>query len=502
MDIIQAVTDKNLLGGLFRDLSTWQAWLVALKAIFGLPMNDEELILYRRCTGRVNPPRKPFKEIYLIVGRRGGKSFITAIIAVYLAIFKVYTQFLSPGERGVIMILAVDKRQGKIILQYIRSILSLPLLKTYVEREIMESIDLSNRITIEVHTASYRSARGFTLVACIFEESAFWRSGDSANPDFEIYKAIKPAMATIPDALLISISTPYSRQGLLFENFKEYYGKEDAEVLVWKAPSLLMNPTLSEKMISREKAKDLSAGRAEWDGEFREDLEQFLPLEVIERVVVRDRIELPYIEKFTYHAFTDPSGGGGDFFTLSIGHKEGGKIIQDVLRARKGEPHGIAKEYCETVKKYRIREVTGDKYAGAWVTESFRNEGILYKSSELNKSELYLEALPYINSGSVELLDSKDLVRELRLLERRRGSSGKDTVDHPRSMGGGVPHDDHSNCTAGMIVMGSVSKATPGFFFAGAGHPPEGMSEEERETRIASRRKIKQARRDRWFRGE
>ena len=68
----------------------------------------------------------------------------------------------------------------------------------------------------------------------------------------------------------------------------------------------------------------------------------------------------------------------------------------------------------------------------------------------------------------VELLDNRDLVRELRLLERRRGSSGKDTVDHPRSMGGGVPHDDLANVTCGMIVMAQEGSIAPDFFFAGS----------------------------------
>ena len=101
------------------------------------------------------------------------------------------------------------------------------------------------------------------------------------------------------------------------------------------------------------------------------------------------------------------------------------------------------------------------------MSESFRQEGISYGASELNKSEIYLEALPYINSGMCELLDNPQLVKELRLLERRRGSSGKDTVDHPKSIGGGVPHDDLSNVTAGMIVMGQKEEVLPGFFFTG-----------------------------------
>jgi len=457
LNIIQAIEDSNLFRPIFRSLETWRNWIVTLKAIFGLSLNDEELALYQRCTGRERPPTSPFKEIYIIVGRRGGKSFIVSVIAVFLAIFKDYSQYLSPGERGTIMILAVDRKQAQIILRYIKAILSIPLFKSHVERETAEAIELTNRINIEVHTCSYRAVRGYTIVAAILEEMAFWRI-EGANPDREIFTAIKPAMSTIPNSMLISISTPYSRQGLLYENFREYFGKEDEEVLVWKAASVMMNPTLSEGMISKARAKDLSAARAEWDADFREDLEAFLPLEVIEAVIIHGRIELPRIEKVSYYAFADPSGGGGDSFTLSIGHRENGKVVQDALRARKGDPHQIVKDYADLLKKYQIREVTGDRYAGSWCSEAFQKSAIRYKASELNKSELYLEALPYITSGAVELLDSKELVKELRLLERRRGSSGKDTVDHPKSMGGGVPHDDIANVTCGMIAMGYSSR--------------------------------------------
>ncbi len=500
MNIIKAIHDKKLFGGVFNDLSTWSAWITALKAIFGLPMSSEELALYRQCTGRQNPPQRPFKEIYLIVGRRGGKSFITALIAVFLAVFKDYSKFLAPGERGTIVVIAVDRKQSQIILRYVKAILSLPLFKSYVQNEKIEAIELTNKINIEVHTCSYRAIRGYTIVAAILEESAFWRV-EGANPDREVYTALKPAMATIPDSLLISISTPYSRQGMLYENYREYFGKDDDEILVWKAPSRIMNPTLSEKMISKEKAKDPSAARAEWDAEFREDIEAFLPLEMIERVIIPGRVELPFIEKFTYQGFTDPSGGGGDSFTLSIGHKENGKVIQDVLKAQKGDPHQIVKDYAEALKKYKIREVTGDKYAGAWVSEAFRSEGIIYKTSELNKSELYLEALPYFNPGLLELLDDRELIKELRLLERRRGSSGKDIVDHPKSIGGGVGHDDQANVTCGLITMANQQKATPGLFFVGHDHPSREMTEEEREARIERRREIREQGLERWVRG-
>lgn len=456
LNIIEAIHDKNLFLPLFKDLTTWYSWIVALKALFALPLTETDLALYRKCTGRENAPQKPFKEIYLIVGRRGGKSFITAIIAVFLALFKDYTPYLAAGERGVIMIIATDRRQAQIILRYIKGILSIPIFKSYVENEKQEVLELTNGIDIAVHSCSYRAVRGYTIVAAILEESAFWRV-EGANPDREIYTALKPAMATIPDSLLISISTPYSRQGVLYESYREYFAKEDEEILVWQASSLLMNPTLSVKLIEREKAKDLSAARAEWDAEFREDLEAFLPLAVIEQVIIPDRIVLPCSERFSYSAFIDPSGGGSDNFTLSIGHKEGEKIIQDALKARRGNVNETVKEYSSFLRGYGIRSVKGDRYAGNWVVEAFEKEGITYRHSDLNKSELYTEALPFINAGMCELVDSRDMVKELRQLERRRGSSGKDTVDHPRGL-----HDDLANVTCGMLVELGVVSREPG----------------------------------------
>jgi len=69
----------------------------------------------------------------------------------------------------------------------------------------------------------------------------------------------------------------------------------------------------------------------------------------------------------------------------------------------------------------------------------------------------------------VELLDNREMVRGLCLLKRKRGPSGKDVVDHPRTIGGGVPHDDLANAICGMIVMAHHDPCLPGFFFAWAG---------------------------------
>ena len=50
---------------LFKDPSTWVAWRVFLKTLFALPLDNADLALYRQCTGRQNPPDKPFSEAWV-----------------------------------------------------------------------------------------------------------------------------------------------------------------------------------------------------------------------------------------------------------------------------------------------------------------------------------------------------------------------------------------------------------------------------------------------------
>jgi hypothetical protein len=123
------------------------------------------------------------------------------------------------------------------------------------------------------------------------------------------------------------------------------------------------------------------------------------------------------------------------------------------LRGRAGHPgrtldlDGTTKEYAELCKQYRIRTVTGDYYAGEWVTAACRRDnGITYQKADLPASGLYLEALPLFVRGLVALPDHPTLLRELRLLERTPTRMGKDQVTHPRGC-----HDDYANATCGAL---------------------------------------------------
>jgi hypothetical protein len=205
------------------------------------------------------------------------------------------------------MLVAADKKQARVVLGYIRAFLAeTPMLSGLVTRETRESIELSSRrVAIEVHTASFRSVRGYTLAVAINDELAFWSVEDSAQPDKEILAAQRPALTTIPGSIMVNMSSPYARRGTLFAACEALYGKDVPEALFWKAPSrsldpdacVQMNPSLDLRIVQQAYDDDAIAAASEWGAEFRSDVEQLFTLEMLDRVTDYDRPEiLPYTE--------------------------------------------------------------------------------------------------------------------------------------------------------------------------------------------------------------
>lgn len=458
MNLLEATNDPKLFKSWFKDDATWTAWRAFLGALFGLPLSEAEAEVYRACTARQTIPTAPYSEAWLVCGRRGGKSFVMALVAVYLATFKEYRQHLAPGERATILILAADRRQARVIFRYVRALLTeVAILRGMIERETADEFDLKNRVTIEVGTSSYRAVRGRTLAAALADEIAFWPTDDAAEPDYAILDALRPAMATIPGAVLLCASSPYARRGALFDAHKRHYGKDGSNVLVWQAATRTMNPTIPQRLVDEALERDLPSASAEYLAQFRSDVESFVSRDVVEAAIPRGVAEKAPITGITYSAFCDPSGGASDSMTIAVGHREGEKLILDAARERKApfSPESVVSEFSDLLKRYGIKKVSGDRYAGSWPSEAFQRHGITYTPANKSKSQLYVDLLPRLNSGEVELLDVPVLATQLIMLERRTARGGRESIDH--APGG---HDDLANSAAGVLVsVGSKPRA-------------------------------------------
>jgi hypothetical protein len=460
ISIVEAIEDPALFHDAMKRGADWSAWKTFLRVLFGLPLSDAEVRLYAQCTGRTDRVGQPFGEAAVIVGRRGRKSFILAVIAVYLAAFHDYEQWLAPGERASLMIVAPDRKQTRTIVRFIRGLLAGPLLADLVERETAESIDLTNGVTIEVVTASYRSVRGYAVCAALIDETAMLPTDDSAEPDYALLDALRPAMASIPSAMLIYASSPYAKRGALYDAYSRHWGRNGAEVLVWQADTRVMNPGVRESVTAAAYARDAVSAAAEYGAQFRDDVAQWVSREIIVAAVIPGRGDLPRQAGVAYRAFCDPSGGSSDSMTLAIGFVDPRDERRAIVAAVREwlapfDPDSVTREAAEIVKSYGISAVTGDYYAGEWPRARFAANGIDYRTSERSKSEIYLEAVPIFTAGRVELPDIPKLVNQLAALERKTSRAGRDIVDHPRS-----GHDDVGNAVCGLLVnLLSISAA-------------------------------------------
>ncbi len=94
--IVDFVTDPQLLG-----LSLSPAQRTLLKAIYGLPLDAEELALWEQCTGRAVYPARPFAEATVIAGARAGKdSRIAGPIVCYEAVLAATSATWPKGSAG------------------------------------------------------------------------------------------------------------------------------------------------------------------------------------------------------------------------------------------------------------------------------------------------------------------------------------------------------------------------------------------------------------------
>jgi len=443
--IRDAMTDQALFGQTF-GADSFTAWRALLSGFYGLDLDATELDTFKTLTGRQTGPQGAFAELWLAIGRRGGKSHAAAFLAVYLAAFIDYRAKLAPGEVATVMVIAADRKQARAVMRYTSGLLNdNAMLRRMVLRENSEQIELNNRTVIEITTASHRSVRGYTLAACICDEIAFWHV-DGASPDREIIAAIRPALATL-GGKLVALSSPYAKRGVLWDTFKRAFADDgESRVLVAQAPSQTMNPTLPQHVIDDAMREDPEAARAEYLAEFRSDVATFLDADLIADCTRPKPRELPRVSGVQYVAFVDPAGGGADEFTLAVGHRDHDAAVIDLVTGLKGSPAGIVAEYAQVLQRYDIKAVTGDRYAGRWPRDEFLKHGVRYDVSELDRSALYLEMLAAMNSGRVELPPDDALARQLAALERRAGR-GRDVIDHPP---GG--HDDRANAVAGVVT--------------------------------------------------
>ena len=458
MDIGAAFSDPRVFGPWFQGHS-WDGWRTVLRGAFGEKMTKAERTFFHSVAKRA-PPSSRVRELLVVSGRRSGKDSVASGIAAHIAA-SFEPGALRPGERAVVALLAVDRGQAQVVLGYLRSYFErIPALAALVEFSTDSGFRLKNCVDIEIVTNDHRSIRGRTLLCVICDEVSYWRSENSASPDREVYRAIRPGLLTLaPRSLMILITTAYRRSGLAYERWSKYFGRDDPRTLVVHAESRQLNPTLPQSEIDEALAEDPQAAAADYLSQWRDDLATYVARNLIEAAVdvgvsVRQRDE-----RHRYVSFVDASGGQSDSFTCAISHREGQVAILDCLIEVPApfNTSAATAQVASALRSYGLASTMGDDYASGWVVAEFARNGIKFaaRPSGMNRSTLYLETLPLFSAGRVRLLDNKRLVAQYATLERRTMPGGHDRVDHPNRSG---HHDDLANACSGSLWRASQGR--------------------------------------------
>jgi hypothetical protein len=455
----QALTDPGLFGPVFNAPSFW-TWRAVGKLIDGLPLTEpREVALFEQCTGRSpnRQMRRAVRRLILLCGRRAGKDrFLSAVAVWRAALCADWRQYTSAGEQAVVILLGADRRTAAILRRYCEGLLAPPLLAREVVRSTDDVVEFRNGASLEIGTNDARLIRGRSAIAVLGSETCYWRTDEhAASSDEEVVAAAEPSMAMCPDGGLLMLgSSVFRKRGYMFRQFKRLHGNDVSEDLCWFAASRVMNPKLPAAVVDAAVADDAPKARAEYENIWRADVDDLVPLDVVEACTdwgTFERLRLPGVR---YVAFADAAGGTGqDSFTLAIGHAErdaARTVVIDVVRERK--PRFVAadviREYAELLRSYGVHEIVSDKFAAGFSSDEWSRNGVRFRACDSTTSENYLRALPLLTSRRARLADAAPLRTQLSGLERRV-VSGHETVGHAQRSSA---HDDVAAAVCGCLV--------------------------------------------------
>jgi hypothetical protein len=216
--------DASLCGQEFSGES-WGTWRVIARLYDGDAhlLTPDQQALARKLIGREELPTEAPREVFIGAGRRSGKTRFDNVLVVHAAA-QDYRDKLAPGEWATISVHAVDRRQARVLFGYCKGLIEASaVLSAEVENITAEAIEFKHRTRIEIHTASFRSIRGYSIALAVVDEAAYLRQEDSATPDIELYHALLPALATLKGRIVVT-SSLHRKTGLMWLKHREYNG--------------------------------------------------------------------------------------------------------------------------------------------------------------------------------------------------------------------------------------------------------------------------------------
>lgn len=456
VNIIEFATGENWLGLSFKERPC-QA--VILKCIYGLPLTEEELEIYRKLTKNKEEfeAGKAKSEALMCLGARSGKSLLASIIGLYEATRRKWAKYRDEGEPGYVVIISTRQKQSEQIIgaNCLRLMRKSPNLRNLIADTTKSELTLRTNMKILSLPCNSTAGRGLPIVCLILDEIAhFFTSGVKA--DETIFKALNPRRAQFPNSKLILISTPSAKQGL-FWNFYDQGFKVPGRLTV-QGETLLLNPLVDKSFLEREKARDYDSYLREFEAKFAEKVEAFLSYELVENAL-KLAGDLPYKTEFFYYAGIDASGlSGRDRFSLAIAHRQGNNVYVDKVKSwNLKDPDPIMKDIKELAGIYHINRVSIDRYARGWVEAALRKIKLIVNVRP-SLAEIYVNLKSLMLGDRLFLPNNQGIKKAFLNCQAYFGKNNALSIAHERNSEG---HSDEADAIATAvfdIIMGKKER--------------------------------------------
>lgn len=401
-----------------------------------------------------------------VCGARSGKTFLGALRILHLAL-TCDLSTIQPGEEAIGIIVAPTLRIAEQAMNYVSgqilnnkanntSIKSMLAGKPSPQKIRIQRGDRVVRIEPRAAVNQGTGGRGFSVLGCLMDESAFFRSGDYAVVDQDIFSAIY--MRLIPGGQFMVFSTPWTQAGLLFEKYSENYG-HPKKAIAAHAPTLIMFPSERNKEVyEMSKRSDPDEAEREYGAQFMSSTaESFFDLQMIESSldVSLDKGALP-------EPGDDCRGGcdfafQGDSSAMVIDHVRNGiHYIAQVVerRPQKDEPlmpSEIIEDFATIAGQHGLNYLMADRHYKMSVIEYLNKYGIAFIDAPTVPSEAYVATRILLHQGRIRLPNHARFLGQLKEVKAKRTAGGSISIILPRKKIGGVSLG-HGDLVAAFVL--------------------------------------------------
>lgn len=389
-----------------------------------------------------------------VCGGRGGKSYVLVALRLVWGMLVRDLSSLAPGQRAVALVVAPNDELRQEVVNYaLGAFRSKPELAQLLRlpRGTKED-DAVSEFTIKrldgkfvtfrggVATAGGYGGRGKSLTDFAMDEGAFFRDKSAKVNDEDIFKAASPRV--LPGGQSIIASTPWAEAGLLYETWRENFGKPST-ALVAHAPTTTLNGSAwVARLVAREVRKDPDNADREFFAKFMVGGTTVFYAPTLIEAMIDEQLSVDVPRECMPG---ERASAGGDLgfrsnsSALAIAHetREGSIALAELVEEQPEpgkhlKPRKVIANWAVRLKHHGVDAVMADQHYIDVAHEDLGEEGVTVFDAPASPDEVHVRCRQLMRSGKLKIPKIPRLIQQLKEVQGRPLPGGKMQIIMPR----------------------------------------------------------------------